>query len=289
MPDLPLSRRDFLHRSALLAAAAVSPLPDVLPGAAPAFRVGACDWSLNQQARLEAFDVAQRLGLDGVQISYNSAADEAYLSKPEVRQAVKAAARRTDVAVASLAIGRLNEVPYKSEPRTEEWVFNAVDAAKDFGVSTILLAFFARNDLRNDDAGKRAVIERLKKVAPHAEKRGVTLAIESYLSAEEHLDIIDAVGSKAVRVYYDFRNATDAGYDIYREIPLLGSKYIVEIHMKENGYLLSRGPLDWKRIRRELDQIGYRGWMQIEGAVPKGAELIPSYQQNLRYLRGLFA
>ncbi len=289
MRDSSLSRRNFLHVSAALVAASVFD-PDWLRAeAVPRFRIGACDWSLGQQARLEAFDVAKRLGLDGVQISYNSALDEAHLSKPDVRQAVKAAAKRTGVAVASLAIGRLNEVPYKSEPRTEEWVFNAVDAARDLGVRNVLLAFFAKNDLRNDDAGKRAVIERLKKVAPHAEKQGITLAIESYLSAEEHLDIINAVGSKAVRVYYDFRNATDAGYDIYREIPLLGTTNIVEIHMKENGHLLGKGPLDWPRIRRELDKIGYRGWMQIEGAVPSGAELVPSYEQNLKYLRGLFA
>jgi L-ribulose-5-phosphate 3-epimerase len=283
------SRRQFIQQTAALTAAAVFFSDGLRAGTASRFRIGACDWSLNQQARLEAFDVARQLGLDGVQISYNSALDEAHLSKPEVRQAVKAAAKRTGVAVASLAIGRLNEVPYKSEPRTEEWVFNAVDAAKDLGVTTILLAFFAKNDLRGDATGKRAVIERLKKVAPHAEKRGITLAIESYLSAEEHLDIINAIGSKAVRVYYDFRNATDAGYDIYREIPLLGTRHIVEIHMKENGYLLGKGPLDWRRIRRELDKIGYRGWMQIEGAVPKGAELVPSYQQNLKYLRGVFA
>ncbi len=282
-----LSRRDWLRASALLSAATLA--EPLLARAKPRFRIGACDWSLQKAANPVAFDVAKQIGLEGVQVSYNSAADEAFLAKPENLDAIRAASKRTGVQIASLAIGRLNEIPYKSEARTEEWVSNAVDAAKALGARDILLAFFSKNDLRNDEAGKKAVIERLKGVAPKAEKAGINLAIESYLSAQEHLDIIQAVGSKAVTVYYDFRNATDAGYDIFREIPLLGTRYITEIHMKENGQLLGQGTLDWPRIARAVHDIGYTGWMQIEWALPKGADLVPGYQQNLKFLRALFA
>lgn len=288
-----LSRRDWLKTSALLSGSALlAGHPAALvppPSSKPTFRIGACDWSLQKTADPAAFDVARQIGLDGVQVSYNSAADEAFLAKKENLDAIRAASKRTGVKVASLAIGRLNDIPYKSEARTEEWVSNAVDAAKALGVRDILLAFFSKNDLRNDEAGKKAVVERLKKVAPKAEKAGVVLAIESYLSAQEHLDIIQAVGSPAVKVYYDFRNATDAGYDIFKEITMLGTRYISEIHTKENGQLLGQGTLDWPRIRRALADIGYAGWMQIEWAMPKGAELVPSYQHNLRFLHDLFA
>lgn len=284
------SRRDWLKASALLSGSALLPGGVTLATAPkPAFRIGACDWSLRKTADPAAFDVARQIGLDGVQVSYNSAADEAFLSKKENVDAIRTASKRTGVRVASLAIGRLNEVPYKAEARTEQWVSDAIDAAQSLGVRDILLAFFSKNDLRNDDAGKKTVIERLKRVAPKAEKAGVRLSIESYLSAQEHLDIIQAVGSPAVKVYYDFRNATDAGYDIFKEIPVLGTTYISEIHMKENGQLLGQGPLDWPRIARAVNDIGYSGWMQIEGAMPGGAALVPSYQHNLKFLRNLFA
>ncbi len=290
MNQLPLSRRDWLKNSALLSGAILTqPLDWLTPEHKPRYRIGACDWSLGKTADPAAFDVARQIGLDGVQVSYNSAADEAFLAKKENIERIRAAAKKTGVRVASLAIGRLNDVAYKSEARTEEWVSNAVDAAQALGAPNILLAFFSKNDLRNDDAGKRAVVERLRKVAPKAEKAGVTLAIESYLSAQEHLDMIQAIGSKAVRVYYDFRNATDAGYDIFKEIPMLGTANITEIHMKENGQLLGQGTLDWPRIARAVRDIGYEGWMQIEWAMPKDAALVPSYQQNLKFLRNLFA
>ena len=281
-----LSRRLFLLSSALLPTA----FTEVERMARrQKFFIGACDWSLGKAASPKAFEVAKQIGLDGVQVSYNSQKDETWLANPANIQKIKEASERTGVKIASLAIGELNRVPYKSEPRTEAWVSNAIDAAKALKVKVILLAFFSKNDLRNDDAGKQIVIERLKKVAPKAEKFGITLAIESYLSAQEHIDIINSVGSKAVKVYYDFCNATDAGYDIYQEIPLLGKDLICEIHMKENGFLLGKGSLDWQKIQAALHDIGYKGWMQIEGATPPKANILESYRQNLQFLKEVFA
>ncbi|MCE7063050.1 sugar phosphate isomerase/epimerase [Dyadobacter sp. CY343] len=284
--DLLLSRRELLRKSALMCLAASQ---DWILPAAPRFQLGACDWSVGKALNPEAFDRAKQIGLQGIQISYNTSKDQAGLSVPTTLQSIKEASTRTGVKISSLAIGELNRVPYKSDPRTEEWVWNSVNAAKELGVKVILLAFFSDGDLRNDEKGKKAVIERLKKVAPHAEKQGITLGIESYLSGQEHLDIIHAVGSKAVKVYYDFRNSVDAGHDIFKEIPMLGKEMICEIHMKENGQRLGQGTLDWPRIAEAVKKIDYSGWMQIEGATPPGADLVESYQQNRTYLESLFS
>lgn len=89
-----------------------------------------------------------------------------------------------------------------------------------------------------DEQGIKEVIRRLKVAAPKAEKMNVILGIESYLNAAEHLRIIEAVGSKNVQCYYDFRNTVDAGYDAIKEFKLIGRKNICELHIKENGFLL---------------------------------------------------
>lgn len=286
MPML-ISRREMIKNGALFLAA--SSTSELLPRPVPQFQLGACDWSVGKTLNPEAFDRAKQIGLQGIQVSYNTNKDPLGLSVPETLQAISEASKRTGIKVSSLAIGELNRVPYKSEVKTEEWVWNSVNAAKALNVKVILLAFFSEGDLRNDDAGKKAVIDRLKKVAPHAEKQGVTLGIESWLSAQEHLDIINAVGSKAVKVYYDFRNSVDAGHDIFKEIPMLGKDMICEIHIKENGQRLGEGTLDWPRIATAVKDTGYQGWMQIEGATPQGAEIIPCYQHNRKYLEGLFS
>ncbi|ACT94913.1 sugar phosphate isomerase/epimerase family protein [Dyadobacter fermentans] len=280
---LVMNRREMLKSTALLVASSMFDNE----GAAR-YRIGACDWSLGKQLSPEAFERAKQIGLNGVQVSYNTGKDEKGLSVPETLQAIRDASARTGVKVSSLAIGELNRVPYKSKPQTEEWVWNSVDAAKALGVNVVLLAFFSEGDLRNDDAGKKAVISRLKKVAPHAEQQGITLGIESWLSGREHLDLIHAVGSKAVKVYYDFRNSTDAGHDIFKEIPMLGKDMICEIHMKENGQRLGEGPLDWVKVAAAMTDIGYDGWMQIEGATPQGADIVECYQHNRKFLEKLF-
>jgi sugar phosphate isomerase/epimerase len=280
------NRRNALKTTALLLGAGLA--GNLTAKAKPRFRLGACDWSIGPKLNSETFDIAKTIGLQGLQVSYNTKEDEAGLSVPATLQGIKDAAKRTGIVVSSLGIGELNRVPYKSEPRTEEWVWNSVDAAKALGVKVVLLAFFSNGELRDDEAGQKMVIERLKKVAPHAEKQGITLGIESYLSARDHLKIIDAVGSKAVKVYYDSRNAADAGHDIFEEIPFLGNDMICELHMKENGFRLGEGTIDWPRVEALLKKINYRGWMQIEGATPKGANVVETYQHNRRYLESLF-
>lgn len=282
-----MNRRDALRQTALLSAtyftAPFDPLSDSLRRSYP---LGACDWSLQRACNPAVFTYAKKIGLDGVQLSYNSRSDESYLLRPENQQAMLEAAKKSGVKIASLAIGELNRVPLKSEARTVEWVSGSIDAAKALKVKVVLLAFFSQGDLRNDEAGKKVVIERLKSLMPKAEKQGVTLAIESYLSAQEHLDIIEAVGSPNLKVYYDPRNAADAGHDPYTEIPLLGQrKLICEVHLKENGLLLGQGSIDWPRIRQLLNEIHFKGWAQLEGAMPPGKTLDEAYPQNVQYAR----
>ncbi|MBO0932374.1 sugar phosphate isomerase/epimerase [Fibrella sp. HMF5036] len=253
----------------------------------PAVRIGACDWSIGPAADIACFDVAKRIGLDGVQLSFNTPAKPQHLQQTAVQQAYLDAAKRTGVRIGGLGIGALNEVPYKSDPQTEQWVHDSIGVAKSLGVKAVLLAFFAKNDLRNDPAGITEVVRRLKAVAPVAERAGVQLGIESYLTAEQHLDIIDRVGSSAIKVYYDPRNATDAGNDIFREIALLGKRHICELHIKENGVRLGNGTIDWPRVRQALADAGYEGdgWMQIEWAKTKDDDTVAAYQHNLAYVK----
>ncbi len=254
------------------------------------FRIGACDWSLGKSSNPEAFPIAKEIGLNGLMVNMGTAANNLHLRKPELQQQYLQISKETGVKISSIAIGELNQVPYKSDPRTEEWVWDSVVTAKNLGAPVILLAFFSKNDLRNDPAGKEEVIRRLKKVAPHAEKNGIILGIESYLDAAEHMEIINRVGSSAIKVYYDFRNTADAGFDPVAEFRKLGKDMVCELHMKENGFLLGEGTVDWKEVAvmlEELDYIG-DGWMQIEWAKPEKADLIESYKHNLNYLKNFY-
>ena len=285
-----ISRRTMMQRSSMTLGAAA--FGATLGHAAPApaaprgFKIGACDWSLEKGSDLGAFAVAKELGLDGVQVSLGSVDNEMHLRRPEIQEAYLAEAERQGVAIASLAIGELNNIPYKSDPRAEEWVRDSIDVCKALKVQVVLLAFFGNGDLIDDAAGVDTVVERLKKVAPKAEEAGVYLAIESWLSGPQHVEIIKRVGSPNVKVYYDLGNSHLKGYDIYQEIRDLGSELICEFHAKDYDSLFGQGKVDFVRAREAMDAIGYSGWIQIEGAKPLG--MMESYKADLKYLKEVF-
>jgi len=286
-----LTRREMMIRSAAFAGvlpwatAAAQEEGQRRRGRPRGFRIGACDWNLGKMADPGSFEVARQIGLDGVQVSLGTAANDMHLRRPEVQKAFLEASRAADVRIASLAIGELNNIPYKSDPRTEAWVADSIDVCRALRVRVVLLAFFGNGDLRGDPKGVDVVVERLKKVAPKAEDAGVILGIESWLSAEDHMAIINRVGSPAVQVYYDVGNSHLRGYNIYEEIRMLG-KNICEFHAKDYDNLFGKGKIDFVEVREAMDAIGYRGWIQIEGATPLG--MIESYKQDAAYLRSVF-
>lgn len=285
------TRRNLLKQTALLGAFHTIPLKELLAyNEKKKFSIGACDWSLGKDSSIEAFDIARQIGLDGIMVNMGSVANNLHLREKAIQQAYVTASDQTGIKISSIAIGELNNVSYKSDPRTEKWVWDSIDVAKNLEAPVVLLAFFNKNDLRNDSAGQTEVIRRLKQVAPEAEKKGVILGIESYLDAAGHLNIIEKVGSKNVKAYVDFRNTADAGYDVIKEVKLLGKNNICELHIKENGFLLGNGTMNWQRIGKLLYEMDYfgDGWMQIEWAIPANANIITGYQHNLKFLHQLF-
>jgi sugar phosphate isomerase/epimerase len=287
-PNGKISRRHLLTRGAqaALVAVAAGPLAPLL--AAPGsrwFKIGACEWNLGK-ADPSSFDVAKKIGLDGVQVNMGSVGDGMHLRKPEVQQAYLAAAKRTGLEIGSLAIGEMNNVPLKSDPRAAEWLMDSIGVCQALGLTIVMPACFYKGDL---DMSKTAEIDRLvevlKTAAEAAQKHGITIGVESYLSAADNLKLLDRVGSPAVKVYYDVGNSTDKGRDVLKEIPILG-KQICQLHFKDGGYMLGQGRIDFKKVRKALDQIEYSGWIQIEAAAPHG--LYQDYAADYKYLREIY-
>ncbi|MEZ6076933.1 MAG: sugar phosphate isomerase/epimerase family protein [Pirellulaceae bacterium] len=252
------------------------------------FKIGACDWSIGRGGQLSALELAKQIGLDGVQVSFGKPGDEYDLRSENIRRQYEQAVETHGVQISSLAMGVLNRVPYASDKNAERWVEECVEVMPKLRQQIVLLAFFDNGDIKGKPQLQTEVIRRLKEVVPQAEKAGVVLGLETWLSADEHLRILDAVGSPAVQVYYDTANMEKQGYDIYKEIRQLGRERICQFHCKENGFLLGEGRVDFPRVKEAMDDIGYSGWLVIESAVGKGLSIPDSYLHNQKYLRSVF-
>ncbi len=251
------------------------------------FRIGVCDWTIGKRCDPGALALAKKIGLDGVQVDFGGGPDkDPPLFSTELQTRYAEEVKTQEIRIASLAMGVLNEVAYKSDPRAEKWVDQAIDVARAMRQRIILFAFFNKGDLKNDKAGTDTVVSKLKNIASKAQKARVTLAVESWLSAEEHLALLDRVGSPAVQVYYDVANSHKMGYDIYKEIRTLG-KRICQFHAKDYDDVYGKGSIDFKWVREAMDDAGYRGWFVMEGTkLPKGIE--ESCRYDAEYLRTIF-
>lgn len=286
-----ITRREWLGGAA---AAAGLALGRWLPGASgrnesagPCF--GMCDWSIGRVTDPSAFELGRQIGLDGIEVSIGYPKDGLRLRQPAVQKEIADAARRYGMVIPSVAMGVLNDVPLMSEPRAALWVADAIHVAKNLGAGCILLAFFGRGELKaENEADMRRVTEVLTELAPRAEKAAVTLGIESYLTAEAHLKILDGVKSPRVQVYYDVYNSgVTRGYDVRAELRLLGPSRICQVHFKEGPDYLGGGKVDWPGVAATLREIGYKGWIVLETSSPR-KDAVADTRRNLEFARRLF-
>ena len=113
---MAINRRQWLKQSALIAALLNTGFLSA-KNKTKKIRIGACDWSLGKSSDPKSFEVAKRIGLEGVQLNLGSESNNMHLREHAVQQSFKEASKQTGVAIASLAIAELNKVPYKSESK----------------------------------------------------------------------------------------------------------------------------------------------------------------------------
>ncbi len=249
------------------------------------FRMGTCDWTIKMPLTEDSFHYAKRVGLRGIQYSFGAAGDGLDLRTRANRDKIRSIVKETGVEIASLGIALLNKVPLATTDQADQLVLDCLAAmasmkeeaaeledrelAAKVAPHVVLLGFFGKANLNGNPQGIETVIRKLKRLAPIAEEHGFVLGLETLLNEADHRHIIDSVGSPAVKVYYDTANSARMGYDIYSEIKSLGVENICEVHIKENGALIGEGAIDFEKVKSLLVEIGYEGWLIVEGSIPK--------------------
>ncbi len=259
------------------------------PHPKPGFKIGVIDWELTKAGDPEAVALAAQLGFDGLQVDL---ADVESFKKPELQDRYAQLLRKHPVQIASLALGKLSDFVYGTNPKAQALVESAIEVASAMKQKVLLLAFFGLNGLDKPENKLDSLVGRLKENAPNAEKAGVILGLEGEATAEKYRQIIDGVGSPAVKVYFDCVHAHEEGQEIGREISSLGNR-ICQFHAKDYGHVLfGHGAIDWRAVRRGMDAIGYRGWIMMEqwGEIkgPKPLGIQETHRNNLKYLREIF-
>ena len=222
-----------------------------------------------QLSDADKFKLARKCGFDGI--------DAEPLNSPEAMREQAASAKEAGVPIHGLVFGGW-DTPFSSSDakviaKGIAGMENALRCANAINAGTVLLVpGIVTEEVGYSDAYKRSQ-DNIRKLLPAAKELNVVIAIENVwnkflLSPLEFARYIDEFESPGVRAYFDIGNVIISGYS-QDWIRTLG-KRIVKLDVKDfkrNGYKwtnLLDGDVNWRQVRRALDEIGYTGFMTVE-------------------------
>jgi sugar phosphate isomerase/epimerase len=285
---MTISRRTFMAAAA--AVLGTSPASWAAALRRANIKVAATDWNLANEGKLGSFALAKEAGLDGVQVSLGKndvkkGEDKLPMMDPEKQKAFLEESKKTSLPIVGTCLEILHRDNLKAHPDGPKWVEQSIAATAALGTKVILLPFFGKQQIKEREEQK-ATAERLKVLAPLAEKAGVVLGLEDTISAEDNAWILDQVQSPAVKVYYDVGNSFGQKYDIYKEIVWLGKDRVCQLHIKDNPHYLGKGDIDMPRYIEAVLKSGFEGWAVLETSSPS-KDIKADMATNSTYLRGL--
>jgi sugar phosphate isomerase/epimerase len=304
---LQMNRRAFIGSAAAAMLAAAPPLraagrpraPLPAPAAGPArrYRIGVCDWMILRRQHIGAFQRTREIGADGVELDMGGLGDrETFNSKlfdPVERHRFRAAAREHGVEICSIAMSGFYGQSFAERPGVvERMVVDCINTMELMGVKVAFLPLGVPSNLVDNPGLRPAVVERLRKAGAMAEAAGVVIGIETMLDAAAEVELLEEIGSPAIRSYFNFANAIRAGRDIPGELAILGRERVCQIHCTDtDGVWLEHNPrIDMPAIKAALDAMDWSGWLVIERSrdASRVRDVVGNYGANTRYLKSIF-
>src|SRR5271157_3665207 len=279
-----ISRRNLLQ-SGLSAAA----FAGMSRAANPKLRIGITDWNLKMSVKPEAVALAAQLGFDGVQVSCGRKLvdDKMPLDNPELIAQYRRLAAEHKIALDGACVDKLHDNGLKSDKLAVRWVSDAIRLTRALGTTVLLVPFFGKWALETREEMDYTA-GALGDLGPEAEKAGVILGLENTISAEDNVRIMERSRSKAVLVYYDVGNSTNAGFDVVKEIRWLGKDRICQFHLKDNPHYLGEGSIQFPAVMHAIRDIRFSGFANLEtDAHPD--QLEADMRKNLAYIRNVMA
>ncbi len=260
------------------------------------YKVAVVDLMILKRQKLGAFQLSKDIGADGVEVDMgglgNRETFDSQLANPEIRQQFLDKAKELNLKICSLGMTGFFAQSFAKRDGVDRMVQDCIDTMKAMNVKVAFLPLGVNSDLSKNPELRPVVIERLKMIAPKAEQAGVVIGIETSLSATDEAKLLDEVGSKAIKSYFNFANALDNGRDVSEELKILGKKRICQIHCSNtDGVWLQNDPeIDLKKVKKTLDKMKWEGWLVIERSRdakdPRNVKW--NFSANTAYVKSVF-
>ena len=297
MTDINKSRRQFIGQFTLLTGSLLFSGPLLFAaGKQQRYKVAVIDLMILKRQKISAIPLAKEIGADGLELDMgglgNRETFESKLADPAVRDQFLQQAKVLNIEICSLAMTGFYAQSFATRPTYQKMIQDCLDTAKAMKVKVVFLPLGVQGDLVKYPELRAPIVERLKIAGNMAAKAGVVIGIETALDAGAELVLLQDIGSKAVKSYFNFSNALKNGRDLHQELRILGKKHIIQIHCtNEDGVWLQNDPkINLKEVKRTLDDMGWKGWLVVErsrdATMPTAVK--QNFSANTAYLKSIF-
>jgi sugar phosphate isomerase/epimerase len=260
------------------------------------YKIAVCDWMILKRQKIGSFALSQKLGADGVEVDLGSLGKrenfDNKLRDPEFQKLFNEKSAETGVEIASLAMSGFYGQPFTARQNFLEMVDECLNSMEAVGAKVVFLPLGVGCNLTQNPEARPEVVRLLKLAGDKAAKRGLTIGIETSLSAKEEVKLLKEIGSKGIKIYFKFQNALENGRDLCAELKTLGKKRICQIHCTDtDGVTLPNNErIDMALVKQTLDRMGWSGWLVVERSRDKNdvRNVEKNYGTNVSYLKEVF-
>lgn len=296
------SRRNFLKAggSLLLGGLMLQPksawIKDLIPDNASRYKIAVADIMILKRQKIGEFVLAKKLDADGVEVDMGGLGTrESFdnkLSDPVFQKQFLDAAKNNDVQICSLAMTGFYSQSFAERDTWQKNIADCIATMKAMKVKTAFLPLGVSSDLKKYPELKNILAERLHTAGKMALDANVVIGIETSLDTASERSFLKEVGSPAVKSYFNFENALDAGRDVCEELKILGKEYICQIHCTDtDGVWLQNDPkIDMKKVKNTLDKMRWSGWLVIQRSrdAKRVHDVEYNFSANTAYMKKIF-
>lgn len=260
------------------------------------YKIGVCDWMILKRQKIGSFKLTSELNGDGVEIDMGGLGNRELfdnkLRDPDFVEQFKNEADKYNLEIASIAMSAFYAQSFAERENYRELLDDCIQTMKKMDVKIAFLPLGVQGDLNKRPDIRPELVRRLKVAGDMAEQANVVIGIETSLDAASEIELLDEIGSPAIKIYFNFQNPLEAGRDIYEELKILGKERICQIHCTDNDdvTLPYNKRLDMRKIKSVLDEMEWSGWLIVERSRDKNepANVRKNFGTNIDYLKDIF-
>ncbi|MCA5004717.1 sugar phosphate isomerase/epimerase family protein [Sphingobacterium bovistauri] len=292
-----IDRKVFMKQCFLFGIALASPLGSIASVKKSRYRVAVIDLMILKRQKLSAVQLASEIGADGLEVDMGGLGNRDTFDnkffETEFRENYINHLKKHKIDICSVAMTGFYAQSLATRPTYKKMISDCLKTCQLLGVKNAFLPLGVQCDLVKNPELRPVLVERLREIGKMAKGAGVVVGIETSLDAKGELNLLKEIGSKNIKIYFNFSNPLKNGIPLIQELKTLGAKNISMIHCTdEDGVWLEHNSrLNLNSVKETLDQMKWSGWLVIErsrDAKLSSRMVLENYGANTRYVKSIF-